>query len=75
METRLTAYLLEDFLHEHFTSKKEMAEHMDVPYRMLLRVFTMSCSKKDVRCIMDKVIQYCVENKIPLERILHSFCN
>ena len=73
MEKRLTAYLLETFLRDHFTSKKEMADQMDISYRMLLRVITSECSKRDLKFVMEKVVYFCAAHKIPLEKLLQGF--
>lgn len=70
MKARLTAHLVEALLHEHFITKKEMSEHLDIPYRMLLRVFSKSCSKKDLDCVMDKLVRHCMANEIDLKEAL-----
>lgn len=70
IKAKVTAYLLENLLHEHFVTKKEMAEHLNIPYRMLLRVFSRSCSKKDLDCVMDKLVRHCMANEIELKGTL-----
>lgn len=74
METNLTKYILEKFLRDHFLSKKDMAEKTGMSYRMLLRVFSGACSKRDIRHIMDKLVAYCTKEKIPLDDAIQGFC-
>lgn len=73
MEVKVTNHILKNMLRERFRSKKEMADTLDIQYRMLLRVFSSDCSRRDLSLVMDKVILYCVEHDVRMENALHSF--
>ncbi len=62
---------LADFLTVHtFRSKKELAEQTGIPYRTLLRVCTGQASKRNELQVMERIIRYCVQHQIPIDRSL-----
>lgn len=64
--TRLTDFLTSDT----FRSKKDLAEQTGIPYRTLLRVCTGQASKRNELQVLERIIRYCVQHRIPIDRAL-----
>lgn len=73
MKYQLTRLIINNLQGRIFRSKKNMAAKTNVPYRMLLRVTSSSCSDRDLECVMDRIIGYCAVHKIPLNDLLQGF--
>lgn len=70
MEDNHVKGLMEYLLSTRFRTKRCMADAMDVPYRMLLRVFASTGSSNDCRSVLDAALRYAVRNRIHLEDAL-----
>ena len=74
MAGRLTAYAAEYLLTHYFSSKKEMAEKLNISYRALLRLCRHEHSERDAQAIMIGIAQFCMKEQIAPEQIFHGFC-
>lgn len=74
MESALVHHMAKYLLDARFSSVKEMAAGVDVPYRALLRVFHHVDSPRDTQMIMNAIAAYCLRERIPPETLFKGFC-
>ncbi len=60
-------------LRNYFTNKKALAQELEIPYRLLLRVFNEQSYPGDAQQTMNAIATYCMEKRIPTEEIFASF--
>ena len=74
MESALALHMAQQLLDTRFSSVKEMATVIDVPYRALLRLFRHENSPRDAQKIMNAIATYGMKEKIPPETLFKGFC-
>lgn len=72
-EARLTAYLFQRLLDAVFRTERNMAEQLGLPYKVLRQVQTAQRMTQKTADAMERLLQYCVRNQIPLDRYLSEY--
>ena len=72
-EARLTAYLFQKMLDAVFRTERNMAEQLGLPYKVLRQVQTAQRMTQKTADAMERLLQYCVRNQIPLDRYLSEY--
>lgn len=72
-EARLTAYLFQRLQDAVFLTERNMAEQLGLSYKVLRRVQTAQRMTKKTADAMERLLQYCVRNQIPLDRYLSEY--
>lgn len=73
MEAKLVRDLAEYMLSMYFRSKRGMADAINVPYGVLLRVCSLSASARECRSVLDAILHYSVRNLIHLEMSMADY--
>lgn len=72
-EARLTAYLFQKLLDAVFLTEHNMARQLGLSYKALRRVRTAQRMTQKTADAMERLLQYCVRNQIPLDRYLSEY--
>lgn len=72
-EARLTAYLFQRLQDAVFLTERNMAEQLGLSYKVLRRVQTAQRMTQKTTDAMERLLQYCVRNQIPLDRYLSEY--
>lgn len=69
MERHLAEYLLKHY----FSSKKDMACALCIPYSVMLSVFKGESSVRSSEKVMIGIALYCLAQRIPPEELFHGY--
>ena len=72
-EARLTAYLFQRLLDAVFLTEHNMARQLGLSYKALRRIRTAERMTQKNADAMERLLQYCVRNQIPLDRYLSEY--
>ena len=72
-EARLTAYLFQRLLDAVFLTEHNMARQLGLSYKVLRRVQTAQRMTQKTADAMERLLQYCVRNQIPLDHYLSEY--
>ena len=72
-EARLTAYLFQRLQDAVFLTERNMAEQLGLSYKVLRRVQKAQRMTQKTADAMERLMQYCVRNQIPLDRYLSDY--
>ena len=72
-EARLTAYLFQRLQDAVFLTERNMAEQLGLSHKVLQRVQTAQRMTQKTANAMERLLQYCVRNHIPLDRYLSEY--
>ena len=72
-EARLTAYLFQRLQDAVFLTERNMAEQLGLSYKVLRRVQKAQRMTQKTADAMERLLQYCVRNQIPLDRYLSEY--
>ena len=72
-EARLTAYLFQRLQGAVFLTERNMEEQLGLPYKVLRRVQKAQRMTQKTADAMERLLQYCVRNQIPLDRYLSEY--
>ena len=72
-EARLTAYLFQRLQDAVFLTERNMAEQLGLSYKVLRRVQKAQRMTQKTADAMERLLQYCVLNQIPLDRYLSGY--
>ena len=72
-EARLTAYLFQRLQAAVFLTERNMAEQLGLSYKVLRWVQTAQRMTQKTADAMERLLQYCVRNQIPLDRYLSEY--
>ena len=70
---RLTAYLFQKLLDAVFLTEHNMARQLGLSYKVLRRVQKAQRMTQKTADAMERLLQYCVRNQIPLDRYLSEY--
>lgn len=73
MQEELVVYCAGHLLESVFQSKRAMADALNMPYRVLLKVCGGNGGSKDIVLVMSVIIRYCIRNRIHIDEILPEF--
>lgn len=72
-EAQLTACVFQKMLDAVFLTERNMAEQLGLSYKVLRRVQTAQRMTQKTADAMERLLQYCVRNQIPLDRYLSEY--
>ena len=72
-EARLTAYLFQRLQDAVFLTERNMAEQLGLSYKVLRRVQKAQRMTQKTADAMERLLQYCVRNQIPLDRYISDY--
>ena len=72
-EARLTAYLFQKLLDAVFLTERNMARQLGLSYKALRQIQAAERTKRKSADAMERLLQYCVRNQIPLDRYLSEY--
>ena len=72
-EARLTAYLFQRLQDAVFLTERNMAEQLGLSYKVLRWVQKAQRMTQKTTDAMERLLQYCVRNQIPLDRYLSEY--
>ena len=72
-EARLTAYLFQRLQDAVFLTERNMAEQLGLSYKVLRRVQKAQRMTRKTADAMERLLQYCVRNQLPLDRYLSEY--
>ena len=72
-EARLTAYLFQRLLDAVFLTEQDMAQQLGVSDKTLRQIWSAECINQKTADAMERLLQYCVRNQIPLDRFLSEY--
>lgn len=72
-EARLTAYLFQRLQDAVFLTERNMAEQLGLSYKVLRRVQKAQRMTQKTADAIERLLQYCVLNQIPLDRYLSEY--
>lgn len=72
-EARLTAYLFQRLQDAVFLTERNMAEQLGLSYKVLRRVQKAQRMTQKTANAMERLLQYCVRNQIPLDRYISEY--
>lgn len=72
-EARLTAYLFQKLLDAVFLTEHNMARQLGLSYKALRQLRAAERTKQKTADAMERLLQYCVRNQIPLDRYLSEY--
>ena len=72
-EARLTAYLFQKLLDAVFLTERNMARQLGLSYKALRQIQAAERTKRKTADAMERLLQYCVRNQIPLDRYLSEY--
>ena len=72
-EARLTAYLFQRLQGAVFLTERNMEEQLGLSYKVLRRVQKAQRMTQKTADAMERLLQYCVRNQIPLDRYLSEY--
>ena len=68
----MTIHLIQFLLRECVLTKKELARKIGVSYRCLLDVASGHGSRRNCTEVVKHLLRFCVQNRIPLERVFEE---
>ena len=72
-EARLTAYLFQKLLDAVFLTEHNMARQLGLSYKALQQIRAAERTSRKTADAMERLLQYCVRNQIPLDRYLSEY--
>lgn len=72
-EARLTAYLFQKLQDAVFLTERNMARQLGLSYKALRQIQAAERTKRKTADAMERLLQYCVRNQIPLDRYLSEY--
>lgn len=72
-EARLTAYLFQRLLDAVFLTEQDMAQKLGVSDKTLRQIWSAEAMNRKTADAMERLLQYCVRNQIPLDRFLSEY--
>lgn len=72
-EAQLTACVFQKMLDTVFLTEHNMAWQLGLSYKVLRRVQTAQRMTQKTADAMERLLQYCVRNQIPLDRYLSEY--
>ena len=72
-EARLTAYLFQKLLDAVFLTEHNMARQLGLSYKALRQIRAAERTTRKTADAMERLLQYCVRNQIPLDRYLSEY--
>lgn len=72
-EARLTAYLFQRLQDAVFLTERNMARQLGLSYKALRQIQAAERTKRKTADAMERLLQYCVRNQIPLDRYLSEY--
>lgn len=72
-EARLTAYLFQRLLDAVFLTEQDMAQQLGVSDKTLRQIWSAEVMNRKTADAMERLLQYCVRNQIPLDRFLSEY--
>ncbi len=72
-EARLTAYLFQKLLDAVFLTEHNMARQLGLSYKALRQIRAAERTNRKTADAMERLLQYCVRNQIPLDRYLSEY--
>ena len=72
-EARLTAYLFQWLQDAVFLTERNMARQLGLSYKALRQIQAAERTKRKTADAMERLLQYCVRNQIPLDRYLSEY--
>ena len=72
-EARLTAYLFQRLLDAVFLTEQDMAQQLGVSDKTLRQIWSAEAMNQKTADAMERLLQYCVRNQIPLDRFLSEY--
>lgn len=72
-EARLTAYLFQRLQDAVFLTEHNMARQLGLSYKALRQIRAAERTKRKTADAMERLLQYCVRNQIPLDRYLSEY--
>ena len=72
-EARLTAYLFQKLQDTVFLTERNMARQLGLSYKALRQIQAAERTKRKTADAMERLLQYCVRNQIPLDRYLSEY--
>ena len=72
-EARLTAYLFQQLQDAVFLTERNMARQLGLSYKALRQIQAAERTKRKTADAMERLLQYCVRNQIPLDRYLSEY--
>lgn len=72
-EARLTAYLFQRLQDAVFLTERNMARQLGLSYKTLRQIQATERTKRKTADAMERLLQYCVRNQIPLDRYLSEY--
>ena len=72
-EAQLTAYVFQQMLDAVFLTECNMAEQLGLSYKVLRQIQTAQRMTQKTADAMERLLQYCVRNQIPLDRYLSEY--
>ena len=72
-EARLTAYLFQRLQDAVFLTERNMARQLGLSYKTLRQIQAAERTKRKTADAMERLLQYCVRNQIPLDRYLSEY--
>ena len=73
MEAKLTAYIFQRLLDEHFHTKRNMARQLNISYDKLLRVWKSDHLTGGGMEAVEQLMHYCIRERIPLDGLVRDF--
>ena len=72
-EARLTAYLFQRLQDAVFLTERNMARQLGLSYKALRQIQAAERTKRKTADAMERLLQYCVRNQIPLDRYISEY--
>ena len=72
-EARLTAHLFQRLQDAVFLTERNMARQLGLSYKALRQIQAAERTKRKTADAMERLLQYCVRNQIPLDRYLSEY--
>ena len=72
-EARLTASLFQRLLDAVFLTEQDMAQQLGVSDQTLRQIWSAEYINQKTADAMERLLQYCVRNQIPLDRFLSEY--
>ena len=72
-EAQLTACVFQKMLDTVFLTEHNMARQLGLSYKALRQIQAAERTKRKTADAMERLLQYCVRNQIPLDRYLSEY--
>ena len=72
-EAQLTACVFQKMLDAVFLTECNMAEQLGLSYKALRQIRAAERTNRKTADAMERLLQYCVRNQIPLDRYLSEY--